>query len=145
MRRKVFHQALVVPSDSLDALWSAYEQFELSSPAKALGRRALDEMRPRCNAARAAFRARRAALEGLDPDALAVPPGAGLDTDPCCKSTLHIWTQTAAARALFRSGYRPLLQEHSSDLFFGRGFGHRPLWPGYNANRLIRVASVAAG
>lgn len=44
-------------------------------PAQALGRRALDDMRPRHNAAKAAYRARRQHLEGLDPETLTLLPG----------------------------------------------------------------------
>lgn len=105
-----------MPTGSLEALWSAYERFELEGAAKvfsslvclvclfmqkqlpccvatttnseinysftkrsisckALGRRALDDMRPRHNAAKAAYRLRRKHLEGLDPEQLALPPG----------------------------------------------------------------------
>lgn len=64
-----------MPTASLEALWSAYERFELEGAARALGRRALDDMRPRHNAAKAVYRLRRKHLEGLDPEQLALPPG----------------------------------------------------------------------
>lgn len=73
--RSAFQRAVVVPSAALEALWSAYERFELEGAAEALGRRALDDMRPRHNAAKAAYRLRRKHLEGLDPEQLALPPG----------------------------------------------------------------------
>lgn len=63
----------MVPHQSLDALWSAYEQFELQG--QSLGRRALDDMRPRFNGARAAYRSRSRALERVHPAALPLPPG----------------------------------------------------------------------
>ena len=65
----------MVPTQSLDALWLAYEQFEMQGQ-QALGRRALDEMRPRVNGARSAYRLRSRALERIHPAALPLPPGA---------------------------------------------------------------------
>lgn len=71
--RSAFQRALVVPHQSLEALWGAYEQFEVQG--QALGRRALDEMRPRFHGARAAHRSRSRALERIRPAALPLPPG----------------------------------------------------------------------
>ncbi len=45
--RSAYQRAVVVPTEKLEALWAAYENFELGGAAKALGRRALDDMRPR--------------------------------------------------------------------------------------------------
>jgi hypothetical protein len=87
-RRSAYQRAVVVPTASLEALWSAYERFELEGAAKALGRRALDDMRPRHNAAKAAYRLRRKHLEGLDPEQLALPPGEALPPSPCAAGHL---------------------------------------------------------
>jgi len=75
--RSAFQRAVVVPTASAQALWSAYEQSELGGEAKALGRRALDDMRPRNAAAKSAYATRQRHLTGLDPDALALLPGGG--------------------------------------------------------------------
>jgi hypothetical protein len=78
-RRRAFQRALAVPSPALEALWRAYEQFESGfapGPARVLGRRLLDEARPRYQAARGALRERQARLAALAPGALPLPPGA---------------------------------------------------------------------
>ncbi len=67
-----------MPSPALEALWRAYEQFETGTapgPARVLGRRILDEQRPRYQAARSALRERQACLAQIAPGTLPLPPG----------------------------------------------------------------------
>ena len=61
--------------ERIELLWRAYEMFELAGANKQLARRAIDEQRPRCNAAKAALPERRARLAGLLESSLALPPG----------------------------------------------------------------------
>ncbi|KAK9838494.1 hypothetical protein WJX81_002771 [Elliptochloris bilobata] len=78
--RRAFQRALAVPSPALEALWRAYEQFEAGGPpgpARVLGRRILDEHRPRYQAARSALRERQARLAQINPGMLPLPPGKG--------------------------------------------------------------------
>ncbi|KAL6767811.1 hypothetical protein ACKKBF_B36705 [Auxenochlorella protothecoides x Auxenochlorella symbiontica] len=73
--RRAFQKAILVPGPASDALWAAYEAFELAGANKALGRRAVDEWRPRWQAARA-LSTQRATLAGrLAHHALPAPPG----------------------------------------------------------------------
>lgn len=97
-RRSAYQRAVVVPTASLEALWSAYERFELEGAAKALGRRALDDMRPRHNGAKAAYRLRRKHLEGLDPEQLALPPGGLLSASS--------WAPASVPRSRQHCNYR---------------------------------------
>ena len=85
-RRRAFQRALAVPSPALEALWRAYEQFEVGAapgPARVLGRRILDEHRPRYQAARGALRERQARLAQINPGLLPLPPGAALTRLDC--------------------------------------------------------------
>lgn len=73
--RRAFHRALIVPNAALDVLWSGYERFENGTGNRTLAKRALDEWRPRFQAARTLVKDRTALVERLDMRALPLPPG----------------------------------------------------------------------
>ncbi len=75
--RRAYHRALVVPNAALDALWTGYERFENGTGNKQLAKRALDEWRPRFQAARTLVKDRTGKVEPLDLRALPLPPGRG--------------------------------------------------------------------
>ena len=66
-----------MPGPGLERLWRRYEQFEQGASKGPLGRRILDEQRPKYQAAREAARERAALLSRVDMRALALPPGEG--------------------------------------------------------------------
>ncbi|KAK9824661.1 hypothetical protein WJX72_012141 [[Myrmecia] bisecta] len=76
MVRRAYQRALMVPMDKLDPVWRGYEQFEMATNAT-LGRRVLDDFRPKYQAARSAYWDRKKHLEVVNVKALAVPPGKG--------------------------------------------------------------------
>ncbi|KAJ9518571.1 hypothetical protein QJQ45_018615, partial [Haematococcus lacustris] len=76
MVRRAYQRAVVVPSLQLEALWRAYESWEMRTD-KQLGKKVLEEWRPRFQAARAAVRERRSRLDALHLNALPFPPGKG--------------------------------------------------------------------
>lgn len=99
-RRRAFQRALAVPSPALEALWRAYEQFEVGAapgPARVLGRRILDEHRPRYQAARGALRERQARLAQINLGMLPLPPGTAL-TRPPVPGTTALLPQRRALR-----------------------------------------------
>ena len=75
--RSAFHRALLIPSNSLDAIWSMYEAFENSAGNKALAKRALDEWRSKYHACKAVCNERMALCDELDTKMLPLPPGKG--------------------------------------------------------------------
>jgi cleavage stimulation factor subunit 3 len=75
--RRAYHRALLVPNAALDALWTGYERFENGTGNKQLSKRALDEWRPRFQAARGLVKDRTSKVEPLDLRALPLPPGRG--------------------------------------------------------------------
>jgi hypothetical protein len=81
--RRAYQRALAVPGPGLERLWRRYEQFEQgASKSGPLGRRILDEQRPRYQAAREAARERSVLLGRVDARALALPPGARIAWNP---------------------------------------------------------------
>jgi hypothetical protein len=76
--RRAYHRALEVPHAALDALWAGYERFEAGTGDRTLAKRALDEWRPRFQAARALARERAALVERAAAGrALPLAPGRG--------------------------------------------------------------------
>jgi len=97
--RRAYHRALLVPNAALDPLWTGYERFENGTGNKQLAKRALDEWRPRFQAARGLVKDRSAKLEPLDLRALPLPPGRG-----------------GARRAQQAAGWRKFLEWERSNL-----------------------------
>ena len=79
--RSAYQRALAVPSPALEGLWRAYEGFEGGVADRALGKRALDEWRPRVAAAKTAWRERERLtaplISGPASTVLPLPPGRG--------------------------------------------------------------------
>lgn len=75
--RRGMHKALNIPTTSLDAIWSMYEQFENSLGNKTLSKRSLDEWRPKYHASKAVSNERWSLVESLDTKMLPLPPGKG--------------------------------------------------------------------
>jgi len=75
--RSAFHRALLIPSNSLDSIWSMYEVFENSAGNKELAKRSLDEWRSKYHACKAVCNERMALCDELDTKMLPLPPGKG--------------------------------------------------------------------
>ena len=79
--RSAYQRALTVPSPALEGLWRAYEGFEGGVADRALGKRAVDEWRPRVAAAKTAWRERERLaaplVSGPASTVLPLPPGRG--------------------------------------------------------------------
>ena len=75
--RRAMHRAILIPTTSLDSIWSRYESFENSLGNKQLAKRSLDEWRPKYHASKAVCHERYQMVESLDTNILPLPPGKG--------------------------------------------------------------------
>lgn len=73
--RKLFHRAVAMPQLNMDALWREYEKFERAIPNNdALAQNFFKVFRPKFDASRAVLRDRKKLYDGVNTNALAVPP-----------------------------------------------------------------------
>lgn len=77
--RKAYQRAIVVPGHMLEVLWKEWEAFETGGSTgkqqQQLGRKLIDEWRPRYTAARGVYRERKRRLDQLSATILPLPPG----------------------------------------------------------------------
>ncbi|CAM9511968.1 unnamed protein product, partial [Discosporangium mesarthrocarpum] len=91
--RKVYQRVICVPLENLDRLWRECEEFEMAGNEHLWKNKFSQEFQPRYQAAKAVFKERKLAWEGIDTNQLARPPH---DGDEEQARQLRLWKRRIA-------------------------------------------------